>query len=77
MWLNIIYAKLNLSELASSFCPLQYLTYRAALWELQDSLCALLQVLGCIVALLADRSGSIFTFLWIIVDSWENKRQER
>ena len=31
--------------------------------ELQGSLCVLLLVLFCIVALLADRSGSIFGFL--------------
>ena len=31
--------------------------------ELQGYLCALLLVLRCIVALLADRSGSIFAFL--------------
>ena len=41
----------------------------AALGELQGSLCARLLVLRCIVALLADRSGSIFAFLRIIVDS--------
>ena len=31
MWLNISYAKFNLSELASSLCSLQYVTYGAAL----------------------------------------------
>ena len=69
MGLNIIQAKLNLSELASSILPLQYVTYGVAHGELQGSLCALLLVLLCIVALLADRSGSIFAFLRIIADS--------
>ena len=40
-----------------------------ALGELQGSLCALLLVLCCIVALLADHSGSIFAFLRITADS--------
>ena len=69
MWLNIILRKLNLSELASSLCPLWCMTYGVALGELQGSLCALLLALCCIVALLADRSGSIFAFLWITADS--------
>ena len=69
MWLNIILAKFNSSELASSLLPLQYVTYGAARGELQGSLCALLLVLLCIVALLADRSGSFLAFLRIIADS--------
>ena len=69
MWLNIILAKLNSSELASGLLPLQYVTYGAARGELQGSLCALLLVLLCIVALLADRSGSFLAFLRIIADS--------
>ena len=71
MWpkFNIIWAKLNLSELASGLLRLQYITYGAVLGELQGSLCALLLVLRCIVALLADRSRSIFAFLQIIADS--------
>ena len=69
MWLNIIYAKLNSSELASGLLPLQYVTYGAARGELQGSLCTLLLVLLCIVALLTDRSGSIFAYLRIIADS--------
>ena len=71
MWpkFNIIWAKLNLSELASGLLRLQYVTYGAVLGELQGSLCALLLVLRCIVALLADRSRSIFAFLQIIADS--------
>ena len=55
MWLS--------SELASGLLPLQYVTYGAAHGELQGSLCALLRVLLCIVALLADHSGSISAFL--------------
>ena len=71
MWpkFNIIWAKLNLSELTSGLLRLQYVTYGAVLGELQGSLCALLLVLRCIVALLADRSRSIFAFLQIIADS--------
>ena len=69
MWPNIIWAKLNLSELASGLLRLQYVTYGAVLGELQGSLCALLLVLHCIVALLADRSRSIFSFLRITADS--------
>ena len=42
MWLNIIQAKLNLSESASSLLPLQNMTYKAALGKLQGSLCVLL-----------------------------------
>ena len=63
MWtkFNIIWAKLNLSELASGLLWLQYVTYGAVLGELL--------VLRCIVALLADRSRSIFAFLQIIADS--------
>ena len=57
--------------------PAVFALSRAALGELQCSLCVLLQVLRCIVALLAGRSGSIFVFLRIIVDSWENKRLVR
>ena len=45
------------------------MTYGVALKELQGSLCALLLVLRCIVALLADHSASIFAFLRIIADS--------
>ena len=45
------------------------MTYGATLGELQGSLCALLLVLRCIVALLADRSASIFAFLRITADS--------
>ena len=66
MWLNII---INSSELASGLLPLQYVTYGAARGELQGSLCTLLLVLLCIVALLTDRSGSIFAYLRIIADS--------
>ena len=69
MWLNIIWAKLNLSELAIDPLPLHYVTYGAALIELQGSLCALLLVLCCIVALFADHSRSIFAYLQIIADS--------
>ena len=71
MWpkFNIIWAKLNLSELASGLLRLQYVTYWAVLGELQGSLCALLLVFRCIVALLADRSRSVFAFLQIIADS--------
>ena len=71
MWpkFNIIWAKLNLSQLASGLLRLQYVTYGVVLGELQGSLCALLLVLRCIVALLADRSRSIFAFLQIIADS--------
>jgi len=69
MWLNIIQAKLNASKLASGLLPLQYMNHGVTLGELQGSLCALLLVLRCIVALLADHSGSIFTFLRIIADS--------
>ena len=54
MWINIIKTKLNSSKLASGLLPLQYVTYRAALRELQGSLCAFLLVLCGIVALLAD-----------------------
>ena len=68
MWLNIILEKLNSSELASGLL-LQYVTYGEACGELQGSLCVLLLVLVCTVALLADRSGSIFAFLRIIADS--------
>ena len=46
MWLNIIQAKLNLSELASGLLPLQYMTYKTALAELQGSLCVLLLVMN-------------------------------
>ena len=60
MWLNIIQAKLNSSELASGLRPLG--NWRA--------LCVpLLLVLLCTVALLTDRSGSIFAYLRIIADS--------
>ena len=71
MWpkFNIIWGKLNLSQLASGLLRLQYVTYGVVLGELQGSLCALLLVLRCIVALLADRSRSIFAFLQIIADS--------
>ena len=69
MWLNFIEAKLNSSELASGLLPLQYMTYGAALRELQGSLCVLLLALGYIVALLADHSRPVFAFLQIIVDS--------
>ena len=69
MWLNIIKAKLNSSELASGLLPLQYVAYEAARGDLQGCLCTLLLVLLCIVALLADRSGSIFAFLRISADS--------
>ena len=55
--------------MASSLSPLQYVTYRAAHRELQGSLCVILLVLHCTVALLADRSASIFAFLQIIADS--------
>ena len=33
MWLNVIQAKLNLSELAGGRHILQYMTVRVALWE--------------------------------------------
>ena len=56
-------------ELPSGLLPLQYVTYGVARGELQGSLCALLLVLLCIVALLADRSGSFLAFLRIIADS--------
>ena len=56
MSLNIIWKKLNSSELASGLCLLQYVTFGAALAELQAFLCALLLVLRCILALLADGS---------------------
>ena len=46
-----------------------YVTNRVTLGELQGSLCALLLVLRCIVALLADHSGLIFAFLQISADS--------
>ena len=49
MWLNIIQAKLNLSELASGLLPLQYMTYKAALGELQGSLCVLLLAMNSTV----------------------------
>ena len=39
----------------ASLLPLQYVIYRVARGELQGSLSALLLVLLCIVALLADR----------------------
>ena len=55
--------------MGSCLCLFQYVTYGAALGELQGSLCARLLVLRCIVALLGDRSGSIFASLRIIVDS--------
>ena len=63
MSLNIIWEKLNSSELASGLCLLRYVTFGAALAELQAFLCALLLVLRCILALLADGSGSIFCLL--------------
>ena len=63
MSLNIIWEKLNSSELASGLCLFQYVTFGAALAELQAFLCALLLVLRCILALLADGSGSIFCLL--------------
>ena len=69
MWLNFIEAKLNSSELGSGLLPLQYVTYGAALRELQGSLCVLLLALGYIVALLADHSRPVFAFLQIIADS--------
>ena len=69
MWLSIIWAKLNSRELAGGLLPFQYVTYEAARGELQGSLCVLLLLLLCIVALLADRNGSIFAFLRIIADS--------
>ena len=69
MWLNFIEAKLNSSELASGLLLLQYVTYGAALRELQSSLCVLLLALGYIVALLADHSRPVFAFLQIIADS--------
>ena len=59
----------NSSELASDLLPLQYVTYGVARGESQGSLCTLLLVLLCIVALLTDRSGSIFAYLRIIADS--------
>ena len=43
--------------------PAVFAVSRAIAGELQGSLCALLQVLRCILALLADLSGSIFAFL--------------
>ena len=55
--------KVKLKRVGQQSCPLQYVTYGAAIRELQGSLCTLLLVLCCIVALLADRSGSIFAFL--------------
>ena len=56
--------------MASGLLLLQFVTYGVALKELLDPLCALLLVLRCIVALLADRSASIFArFLRIIADS--------
>ena len=45
------------------------MTHGAAHGELQGSLCTLLLVLLCIVALLTARSGSIFAYLRIIVGS--------
>ena len=69
MWLNFISAKLNSSELASSLLQLHYVTYGAALGELQGSLCVLLLALGYLVALLADHSRPDFAFLRIIVNS--------
>ena len=69
MWLNFIEAKLNSTELGSGLLPLQYVTYGAALRELQGSLCVLLLALGYIVALPADHSRPDFTFLRIIVNS--------
>ena len=55
--------KVKLKRVGQQSCPLQYVTYGTAIRELQGSLCTLLLVLRCIVALLADRSGSIFAFL--------------
>ena len=49
--------------MASGLHPLQYVTYGAALRELQGSLCALFLVLHCIVALLANGSGSVFALI--------------
>ena len=51
------------------------MTYGAARGQLQGSLCTLLLVLLCIVALLTDLSGSIFAYLRIIADSDEFNMQ--
>ena len=48
---------------------LERVGHGAARGDLQGSLCALLLELLCIVALLADRSGSFLAFLRIIADS--------
>ena len=61
--------KVKLKRVGRGLLPLQYVTNRAARGDLQGSLCALLLVLLCIVALLADRSGSFLAFLRIIADS--------
>ena len=61
--------KLNSSDSASGLLLLQYVIYGVALKELQGSLCGLLLVLRCILALVADCGGSMFAFLRVSADS--------
>ena len=61
--------KVKLERVGQRSSPTSVCDLRGGPRESQGSLCALLLVLLCIVALLADRSGSFLAFLRIIADS--------
>ena len=61
--------KVKLERVGHRPSPTPLCNLRGGLIELQGSLCALLLVLCCIVALFADHSRSIFAYLQIIADS--------
>ena len=61
--------KVKLERVGQRPSPTSVCDLQGARGELQGSLRALLLVLLCIAALLADRSRSIFAFLRILADS--------
>ena len=74
MWLNVISAKLNSSELACGCHLLQHVTSGVALWGVAGPLWGFVaSVVYCIVALLADHmTDQLFLFgksLWILAPS--------
>ena len=61
--------KVKLERVGQRSSPTSVCDLRGGPWGIAGLLVCLLLVLLCIVALLADRSGSIFAFLRIIADS--------
>ena len=61
--------KVKLEQAGQRSSPTSVCDLRGGPWGIAGLLVCLLLVLLCIVALLADRSGSIFAFLRIIADS--------